>query len=103
VGITAQELLTMGRQPRFELLEVLLHGEHEPGIIRDVTRVGLGGRGHSVGALFHSTHGNSPNALRKRARPLSHSFSTLSWVRPMRRATSGKVKASRWRSTMTSR
>ena len=56
-----------------------------------------------VGAVGRRVHVAPPMTCRSRARPRIQSFSTLSWLRPMRRATSGNVSPSRWRSTSTSR
>ena len=54
-------------------------------------------------AAFRLIHGQAPNERRKRTSARAHSFSTLSTVRPMRRATSGKLSSSKCRKTITSR
>src|SRR5262249_49401099 len=65
-------------------------------------RQGAGSGGFGLPG-FGRVHGGPPIAVRSWARARAHSFFTLSRVRSMRPATSGKLRPSRWRRMMPSR
>src|SRR5262249_9085236 len=101
VRVARQELLPAGRLARRQRGEVLFQGLRQAWVLGGVGRGGRGrGRGGGRGL---SAHGTSFKEIRRRSRARVQSFFTLSSVRPMRRATSGKVRPSRWRRISTSR
>ncbi len=84
--------------------KIFFNGLGKPGII------GRKGRGNHRSALgpshtvtFRWIHVCLPNRRRSRARARIHRFLTLSSVRSIRRATSGKLNSSRWCRIRTSR
>src|SRR5262249_40230171 len=94
VGVAREELLPVGPVPGRQRRLILLQGGHQLGRLGVVPP----DRGVTVGA-----HTSVPRTCLSRASARTHNFSTLSTVRPIRRATSGKLSASRWRRTITSR
>jgi hypothetical protein len=104
-GIARLEFAPVRFAPRFQELTILFQGPDQTRIIRRHCRAGWSAHGdrHVRPAVFRYVHAESPKERRNCARARAHTFFTLSRVRPMRRATSGKLKPCKCDRTITSR
>ena len=92
VGMAGQELVSLRRAAGLMRGQILLHRLKQPRILHGwLRRIGRWSNRHGT-IVLRVFHEESPIKCRKRARPRSHTFPTLSSVRSKRRATWGSVR-----------